>query len=138
MQEYKNYWKNYANFNDRTSVRGYWMVFVFNVIINIVISILLTAGGYNYANLMAYSYYGMSAFTYGLSGFGMFMYVVQILWGLANIVPGLAIVIRRLHDAGRPWVYILFALIPCVGWILMIVMLTKPTIPSEFSNRPQV
>ena len=40
MTEYINYWKNYVNFTDRTSRRGYWMPFLFNVIIGFVVGII--------------------------------------------------------------------------------------------------
>lgn len=38
--EYINMVKNYANFKDRTTVRGYWMAFLVNVIISAILSII--------------------------------------------------------------------------------------------------
>ena len=40
MNEYKAMWKNYVNFTDRTSVRGYWMAFLFNFLASLVIGII--------------------------------------------------------------------------------------------------
>ena len=40
MKEYLDMWKNYANFSGRTSVRGYWMAFLFNFIASAVFSII--------------------------------------------------------------------------------------------------
>ena len=136
MQEYKNYWKNYANFNDRTSTRGYWIAFLCNVIVNIILQILLLIGGASLAAIATSMQAGSA--TSMLTGFGLFIYILIIIWGIANIIPGLAIAIRRLHDTGKPWVYVLFALIPCVGWIILLVFLTKTTAPAQFSNSPQV
>ena len=133
MEEYKNYWKNYANFNDRTSTRGFWIAFLIYVAINIILSIILVAGGLSIAALIQ-----GGGFSSMLGGFGMLIYIIMIIWDLANIVPMLAITIRRLHDTGKPWVYILFSLIPCVGWIIMIVFLVKNTDPQQFGNQPQV
>ena len=55
-----------------------------------------------------------------MAGFGI-MYLICMIWGLANLVPGLAIGVRRLHDIGKSWVYILFGLIPFAGAIILIV-----------------
>lgn len=57
-----------------------------------------------------------------LGGFIAF-YFVYMIWGLVNLIPGLAIVVRRLHDIGKSWVWILIALIPFVGAIILIVLL---------------
>ncbi|MBK5239505.1 MAG: DUF805 domain-containing protein [Actinomycetales bacterium] len=40
---------------------------------------------------------------------------------LALLVPSLAVGVRRLHDIGRSGWYLLFALIPLVGIIILIV-----------------
>ena len=40
MQEYINMWKNYANFSGRTSRRGYWMAFLFNVIAGFIVGFI--------------------------------------------------------------------------------------------------
>ena len=52
-------------------------------------------------------------------------YVIrQAMWalfGLAVLVPGIAVGIRRLHDIGKPGIMILIGLILCVGWIILLV-----------------
>ena len=40
MKEYLDMWKNYANFSGRTSVRGYWMAVLFNIIFSTVASFI--------------------------------------------------------------------------------------------------
>ena len=40
MKEYLDMWKNYANFSGRTSVRGYWMAFLFNFIASLIASFI--------------------------------------------------------------------------------------------------
>ena len=40
MKEYLDMWKNYANFSGRTSVRGYWMAFLFNMIASFALSLI--------------------------------------------------------------------------------------------------
>lgn len=45
------------------------------------------------------------------------------IWSLVTLVPGVAIVVRRLHDTGRSGWYYFVLLIPLAGPILMIVWL---------------
>ena len=105
MNEYMDMWKNYANFTGRTSVRGYWMAFLVNFAVGAVISILV-------AIIPALA-------------------IVSTLYSLAALVPGLAIAVRRLIDAGYRWVHVLLGFIPLVGFIILIVLLCKPSVVKE-------
>ena len=44
---------------------------------------------------------------------------------LGLLLPGLAVGIRRLHDTGKSWVYMLMGLIPLAGFIILIVQYCK-------------
>lgn len=110
MQEYIAMWKNYANFNDRTTVRGFWMAFLFDFLAGIVLGVLTVILP--------------------------FLGFLSAVYSLAALVPGLAICVRRLQDAGKAWYYIFFALIPLVGFIILIVFLCQPSIPDD--GRAQV
>lgn len=101
MYEYKAMLMNYANFRDRTSLRGYWMAFLVNFVIGLVISFI----------------------TYIIPSLGF----VATLYGLATMIPTLAIAIRRLRDANLHWALIFTAFIPVVGSIVLIVLLCRPT-----------
>jgi len=146
IQAYKAYWKNYANFNDRTSRAGYWWVFLMNALIGIVVSVVMaisTAGLLSYGLGDPYSYYdyGPSAESWSWLGGFIAFYIIYGIWGLANLVPSLAIIVRRLHDTGKNWVWMLLALIPFVGAIILIVLLAMPQkFPpeNEFSYLRQV
>ena len=105
MQEYVAMWKNYANFSDRTSVRGYWMAFLFNFLAALVLGIIAAI---------------IPALTF-LSG----------LYSLAVLIPGLAIAVRRLRDSGKQWYWIFMGLIPLAGPIILIVFFCQPTASSE-------
>jgi len=128
---YKAYWKNYANFNDRTSRAGYWWVFLMNALIGIVVMIVMlvtTAGllSYGLGDPYYYSDYGPSSTAWSWLGGFIAFYIIYGIWGLVNLVPSLAIVVRRLHDTGKSWVWMLLALIPFVGGIILIVLLAMP------------
>ncbi len=105
MQEYIAMWKNFANFSDRTSVRGFWMAILFNFLAGVVLGVLTA----------------IVPFLGFLTG----------LYGLAVLVPGLAICVRRLRDAGKAWYFIFFSFIPLVGSIILIVFLCQQSVPSD-------
>lgn len=120
MTEFINMFKNYANFKDRTNKRGFWMAFLFTVLILVVVNIVLGFMG----------------------NFGT--WVAGII-DLALAIPTLAIMVRRLRDAGKPIWYVLFAVvpgllawIPFVGWIIspaslvvIIVFLVQDSVPDD-------
>lgn len=104
MQEYINMWKNYFNFSDRTSLRGYWMAVLFNFLAGLVISIIVRITSLS---------------------------VLSSIYSLAILIPSLAIIVRRLRDAGKGWGWIFINLIPLVGQIIFIVMLCGKPIPED-------
>jgi uncharacterized membrane protein YhaH (DUF805 family) len=64
--------------------------------------------------------------------------VAYPLFGLATFLPGLAVAVRRLHDIDRTGWWILLALIPLVGAIVLIIWYcTKGTDgPNRFGPNP--
>jgi uncharacterized membrane protein YhaH (DUF805 family) len=49
------------------------------------------------------------------------MQIVSSLFGLAVLLPGLAVTVRRLHDLDRTGWWIFLGLIPLVGAIILII-----------------
>ena len=49
--------------------------------------------------------------------------VIVVVYGLATIIPSLAVTIRRLHDSGKSGWFILFSFVPFVGGIIMLVFM---------------
>ena len=49
--------------------------------------------------------------------------LLQTLFGLATLIPGIALGIRRMHDIGKSGWWLLIGLIPIIGWIVLIVWL---------------
>ena len=105
-------WKNFANFNDRTTVRGYWMAFLGNVIVSLVISTVV--------------------------GFIPMLGFLSGLYSIASLIPGLAICVRRLNDCGRPWYNLFWAFLPLAGFIVLIVKFCKPSIAEEIPGKVTV
>ena len=70
----------------------------------------------------------ISAFAYLVGGDGL-----QSLWGLATLVPTLALNVRRLHDIDRSGWWLLIWLIPLIGWAILIWGMTQA--PDDRPNR---
>lgn len=51
--------------------------------------------------------------------------VIGGLISVALLIPGLSVGVRRLHDTGKKWTYMLIGLIPLVGTILLIIQYCK-------------
>ena len=54
------------------------------------------------------------------AGTGMISPVLSSLLSLATLLPCLAVTSRRLHDVGRSGWWQLVALVPLIGWIVLI------------------
>lgn len=93
---------NYVNFNGRASRSQFWYFLLFTNIISLMLS---------------------------LADQGIFgTTVLSAIWGLAVLLPQLAVGSRRLHDTGKSGWLQLLILIPCVGLIVLIVFWAKATV----------
>ncbi|RDG35052.1 DUF805 domain-containing protein [Streptomyces corynorhini] len=97
MNWYVDVLKNYAVFSGRARRKEYWMFFLANFVISIALSVIGNVIGAE--NL--------------ISG----------IYALALLIPSLAVAVRRLHDTGRSGWWLLIALVPLVGFIVLIVFL---------------
>lgn len=98
--------KNYANFNGRARRSEFWFFALFNLIIYLAASVInyLIAGSSDTTRIIG---------------------IIYLLYSLATILPSLAVSWRRLHDIGKSGAYILFILIPLVGWIFLLAWFVK-------------
>ena len=62
--------------------------------------------------------------------------ILQGLYSLATLLPSLAVGCRRLHDIGRSGWWIFIAIIPIVGWIILIVWYAKDSDPGDNAYGP--
>jgi uncharacterized membrane protein YhaH (DUF805 family) len=103
MQWYIDVLKKYTVFSGRARRKEYWMFVLFSFIVSVVLSILDRVLGLNYGPNDS-------------SGW------LQTIYGLAVLLPSIAVAIRRMHDTNRSGWWILINLIPCVGFIWFIVL----------------
>ena len=100
------------------------MNFIISFVLYIVLFsvVILSFTGYGYS----YSYYDTYDMLNIFTSLGWFA-LIFIVWAVLNCIPGLSIVIRRLHDTGRSWPWIFISLIPFAGGIILIVLMAMPT-----------
>jgi uncharacterized membrane protein YhaH (DUF805 family) len=103
MQWYMQVLRQYTVFTGRARRTEYWMFTLFSTMIAIVLAVLDNSLGLSF----------MPGGT-GLLG---------LLYSLAVLLPSIGVSIRRLHDTGRSGWWLLIALIPLVGVIVLIVFL---------------
>lgn len=60
----------------------------------------------------------------------IFGYILLVIWGLATIVPSLALVVRRLHDGNFSGWLVLVGLVPFLGALALLVFMILPSNPA--------
>jgi uncharacterized membrane protein YhaH (DUF805 family) len=103
MKWYVKVLKQYADFSGRARRTEYWMFVLFNIIFAIVAVIL--------DNVLGTAIQGI--------GYGL----IYGLYVLGMLIPGIAVVVRRLHDVGKSGWMFLIVFIPLVGAIWLLVLL---------------
>jgi len=99
----------YAVFRGRARRSEYWWFALFNFIVSLVASLVDRAIGAP---------------------------ILQIIVGLALLVPSLAVGVRRLHDIDRSGWWLFLGLIPLVGAIILIVWFCKDSQPGQNTYGP--
>jgi len=100
---------NYANFNGRASRSEYWWFFLFGFLAVIPAMILD----------------GLTGIVLIDAGAGISYGPFYVLTGLGFLLPGISVMVRRLHDSGRSGWWYFIGLVPCVGFIILLVFLVQ-------------
>ena len=67
---------------------------------------------------------------------GLILQPLAYVYTLATLLPSLAVCFRRMHDIGKSGAYLLLALIPIVGAILLIVWFCQDSQPGSNTYGP--
>ena len=125
IEAYKKFWKGYVDFRGRSTSSDYWFAFSAHVLI--FFAYLLLDGVFERILSTTGS---RAVFTISL-----YLLLIFFAYGVAAILPGIAITVRRLRDAGYNWPYIFIPLIPFVGIFILIFLLCQPTeVDEPFNN----
>ena len=130
IEAYKKFWKGYVDFTGRSTRSDYWFAYLANMLTVIAFYVLLAIFG-GIASATESSFLAVISFI---------ILFIFFAFGIAAILPGIAVTVRRLRDAGYHWAYIFIPLIPFVGIFILIFLLCQPTeveVPSNNVDNPQ-
>lgn len=93
-------YQRYAEFDGRSRRMEYWSYTVLMIVVAVILILPVVIMGE------------------GASGL---LYIPAALWIIGNIIPGIAVAIRRWHDLDQSgWMYLLFAVLSAIPFIGMI------------------
>lgn len=108
--------KKYACFSGRARRQEYWMFVLFNIIACIIVGVI-SGVLVSVTNVTAFAYLGT-------------------IYSLAVLIPGFAVLFRRLHDTGRSGWWWLIVFIPLIGAIVLIIFCCLDSQPGENQYGP--
>ena len=100
MNFYVDAWKKFADFSGRSRRKEFWFFWLINMVISYVLSFITAK-------------------------LGVVGSIVTGAFGLAILVPSLAVGIRRMHDIGKSGWWICVNIIPIIGTIWYIILAAK-------------
>ena len=127
----KRAFSQYCCFSGRASRSEYWWFYLFNILIVTALQIIqvIAIGG-----AAASGSYGGA-----MAGAGIFA-ILQWIWSIVALLPGLGLFVRRLHDIGKGGGWIFIGLIPIVGAIVLLVFACQESEmqPNRFGEVPNL
>ena len=102
--------QNYANFSGRARRMEYWMFFLVYALITLVLGVL--EGVFNIVGTLT------------------------AVCALAHLLPSLAVTVRRLHDTGRCGWWLLVALVPLIGALVLLFFMLSAGKPETNAYGP--
>ena len=106
MNFYVDAWKKFADFNGRARRKEFWIFLLINMAVM----------------------YGLQFIAVHLGIVGT---IILGVFGLAILVPSIAVSIRRMHDIGKSGWWVLVNLIPLIGSIWFIILGAKDSVPGS-------
>lgn len=119
MNWYLEVLKKYAVFSGRARRKEYWYFILFNILISIVLGIID----------------GVIGSFSTKAGMGL----LEGIYTLSVLIPGIAVSVRRLHDTGRSGWWLLIVLVPLIGAIVLLVFMVQnsQTDENQYGNNPK-
>ncbi|UVC09161.1 DUF805 domain-containing protein [Rhizobium sp. TH2] len=96
--------QKYANFSGRAMRSEYWWYTLFAVVVSVVLYLIDTMLGTQ---------------------------LLQPIFGLATLLPGIGVCVRRLHDLDKSGWWVLIAFIPLIGALVLLYWFCQPGTPGD-------
>ena len=115
MDWYLKVMKNYVGFTGRARRKEYWMFALFYLLFMIILQIAASILGDRVGAIL------------------------MSLFGLAHLLPAIAVGIRRLHDTDRSGWWLLIAFVPVIGsiWLIVLFVLEGTAGTNRFGPDPK-
>lgn len=130
-QAFSRFWRKYATLHGRASRSEFWWWFLIYAGVGVLLSVInqIVVGAAPPDQNTMSMIIRHSAETS----------IASSVWALINLVGGITITVRRLHDTNRRGWWWFIQLIPLVGSIIMIILVALPTNPagSRFDRQPE-
>ncbi|HKU32174.1 DUF805 domain-containing protein [Arthrobacter sp. NyZ413] len=118
----RRFFKKYATFTGRASRSEYWWWMLISTVVSLVLNIIMSVAGSAGATV--------SDSGAVVPGPGAVIGVVLlVIWGLAVIVPSIALLVRRLHDVNFSGWMVLLGLVPVLGGLALFIFTILPSKP---------
>lgn len=113
MEWYMQAWRNFKKFNGRSHRTEFWTFYLINVAITVVLSLV--------------------EMMFGSPG------ILSTLFSLAYLVPMVAVGIRRLHDIGKPGLWLLGMFVPLLNLVILFFFMTQDSDPgsNQYGDNPK-
>ena len=119
MNWYLKVLNSYNDFNGRARRKEYWMFVLINLMFSMAAAFLDRMFGITWAEV----------------GYGP----LYVIYGLVVLIPGLAVLVRRLHDIGKSGWMILIAFVPLIGvfWLLFLLVTDSSSGENQYGINPK-
>ena len=118
----KRFYQNYARFSGRASRSEYWW---FTLVYLVVLGVLGVLAGVIGVSTGTRDAYGEVQPGIGFLPFALLLLLIT----LANLVPSIALTVRRLHDANFSGLLYLINFVPYLGSLVLVVLNIFPSNP---------
>lgn len=110
---FRLFWTRALDYKGVTSRREFWWGVLGNAIIMIVLMVFL---------IVSLTFYPQA-----VNGFSVTMILLFVLFCLAELLPSVTLIIRRMHDIGKSGFYIFVLFLPVIGFLWYLYLVTRPT-----------
>lgn len=111
---------NFLNFSGRARRSEYWYFFLFNFVVQLLLS----------RSSLIFDILLPTKMALGLAR------VLVSIYSLIVFLPALAVLVRRLHDTGKSGWYLLWNLLPGIGTLIVVIRLLRDGDPGVNSYGP--
>ncbi len=115
---FKLFWTRAFDYKGTSSRSEFWWGVLGNALIMVALLALLIIS--------------LTCFSAPINNFSVIMIVLFSLFCIAEFVPSITLIIRRMHDIGRSGFFLFVLFIPVLGFIWYIYLVTRRGVPNKY------